>query len=259
MPGTSDEVGFVTVNRRRPNSSRALPVRTPAASPSSSVNNSSNPPPVRARAHASSIRTDSRSPPVSTQASSSGSHRKSSPGASHGVAVIGTSMVRGVGGRLNRCGMDATSFVFPGYEIPQITERISGVLSRDYQPEVVMLQCGGNDLANNRPTAQVIQQLDSLVREIKRCCPRATIVVNKIPPRGRDKRLLHNISMVNTFISNMARDSKLCVSCCDPSPKIFKYYSKDEIHLNHLGRRSDAYELAKFLTYFQWPPLANFL
>ena len=250
MPGTSDEVGVVTVNRRRPNSSRALPVRTPTASPSSSVT-------VRAHAPASSIRTDSRSPPVSTQASSSRLHRKSSPGASHGVAVIGTSMVRGVGGRLNRRGMDATSFVFPGYEIPLITERISGVLSRDYQPEVVVLQCGGNDLANNRPTAQVIRQLDSLVREVKRCCPWATIVVNKIPPRGRDERLLHNIPMVNTFISNMARDSKLCVYCCDPSPKMFKYYSKDEIHLNHSGKRFYAYELAKFLTNFQWPPLQN--
>ena len=41
------------------------------------------------------------------------------------VAVIGTSIVRGVGLGLNKRGVDALTFTYPGCEVPQITERIS--------------------------------------------------------------------------------------------------------------------------------------
>ena len=153
--------------------------------------------------------------------------------------------------------MDATSFCYPGCEIPLIMERISGIFSERYQPETVVLQCGGNDLANHRPTAQVVQQLDILVQEVRRCCPYSIIVVNKIPLRGHDERLLHEIALVNTFISNMAREKKNNNYCCDPSPKMFKYFSKDEVHFNHSGKQVYVYELAKFLTNFQWPPLPD--
>ena len=50
------------------------------------------------------------------------------------VAVIGTSLVRGIGSRLNRRGMDAMTYTFPGYEVPLITERVSDLLTRNYQP-----------------------------------------------------------------------------------------------------------------------------
>ena len=39
------------------------------------------------------------------------------------VAVIGTSIVRGVGLGLNKRGVDALTFTYPGCEVPQITER----------------------------------------------------------------------------------------------------------------------------------------
>ena len=55
------------------------------------------------------------------------------------------------------------TFTFLGCEVPLIAERVSGMLTRDYQPDTVNLHCGGNDLANNRPTAQVVKQIDLLV------------------------------------------------------------------------------------------------
>ena len=123
------------------------------------------------------------------------------------VAVIGSSIVRGVGSGLNKRGVDATTFTYPGCEVPQIRERIGSVLTRSYQPDTVVLQCGGNDLQNNRTPAETMEQIDILVKEVKRCRPGVIVMVNKIPPRGRDDTLLHNISSLNQLISNMARDS----------------------------------------------------
>ena len=254
----SDDDGFVPVNRRRPKSTRALSTEAPIAGSSPSAVTPSDPASRRSRVPPSPTGTPGhRAIPGSAQVPSSGSRRMTSPRTNPRIAVVGSSIVRGVGGRLSRRGMDATSFCYPGCEIPLITERISGIFSERYQPETVVLQCGGNDLANHRPTAQVVQQLDILVQEVRRCCPRSIIVVSKIPLRGHDERLLHEIALVNTFISNMARDKRNNIYCCDPSPKMFKYFSKDEVHFNHSGKQVYAYELAKFLANFQWPPLPD--
>ena len=122
--------------------------------------------------------------------------------------------------------MAAISFSYPSCEIPLITEHISGIFTERYQPNTVILQCGCNDLANHRPTAQVIQQLDILVRKVRRCCPHSIIVVNKISLCGHDERLLHEITLVNAFISSMAWDKKNNIYCCDPSPKILSIFQK---------------------------------
>ena len=163
--------------------------------------------------------------------------------------------MRGVGLGLNKRVVDAVTYTYPGYEVPQITERISSILTKAYQPDTVVLQCGGNDLQNNRPPAEVMAQIDILVKEVKRCRPGATVVVNKIPPRGHDDTLLQNISFVNNLISNMARDDNQNVLCLDPCPKMFKYYAKDEVHLNRSGKRFFVYELSKSLINFHWPQL----
>ena len=173
------------------------------------------------------------------------------------VAVIGSSIVRGVGSGLNKRGVDATTFTYPGCEVPQIRERISSILTRSYQPDTVVLQCGGNDLQNNRTPAETMEQIDILVKEVKRCRPGVIVVVNKIPPRGRDDTLLHNISSLNQLISNMARDSNQNILCLDPCPKMFRYYAKDEVHLNRSGKRFYVYGLAKSLINFHWPQLQS--
>ena len=171
------------------------------------------------------------------------------------VAVTGTSIIHGVGLGLNKRGVDALTFTYPGCEVPQITERISSILTKAYQPDTVVLQCGGNDLQYNRSPAEVMEQIDILVKEVRRCRPGATVVVNKIPPRGRDDVLLQSISYVNNLISDMARDSKQSILCLDPCPKMFKYYANDEIHLNRSGKRFFVYQLAKSLINFHWPQL----
>ena len=107
------------------------------------------------------------------------------------VAVIGSSIVRGVGLSPIKRDVDAVTFTYPCYEIPPITERIRSILTKSYQPDTVVLQCRGNDLQNNRTPAEGMEQIDILVQEAKRCRPGAT-VVNIIPPRGHNDVLLEN-------------------------------------------------------------------
>ena len=95
---------------------------------------------------------------------------------------------------------------------------MNGNLNKDYQPDVVVLQCGGNDAENGRPTAEVIQQFDVLIREVKRCCPRAEVIINQITPRGHNDELFNVIAMLNTYILNMAKDKRSRVHCSDACP-----------------------------------------
>ena len=166
------------------------------------------------------------------------------------VAIIGTSLVRGLGTRLIKRGIHANTFMFPGAEIPVLRDRIPGILNSKYQPDIVVLQCGGNDAENGRPPAQVIRQFDYLIREIKRCCPSAKIIINKIPPRGLEDELLAVISKLNTYVMNMSKDKRRQVTCSDACPKAYRYYQKDEIHFNHAGKQYYASEMSKTLLNF---------
>ena len=138
------------------------------------------------------------------------------------IAVIGTSLVRGLGPRLTKRGFEVSCFVYAGCEIPMLCDRIKDILSAKYQPDVVILQCAGNDLENGWPPSQVIQQMDYLIHEIKGHCPRAYIMLNHIPPRGENSELLDKISMVNTFIHNISRDKRSRVLSCDVCPTMFR-------------------------------------
>ena len=174
----------------------------------------------------------------------------STPNPTPKVAIIGTSLVRGLGRRLVKRGLDVTCFMYPGAEIPMIQERVCSILNNDYQPDIVVLQCGGNDVQNRRHPAEVIQQMDNVIQEVKRCCNNAKVVVNSIPPRGHNNELLKTIFMVNTYITNMSKQRDQRVYCSDACPKMFRYFQKDEIHLNHPGKQFYANELYKVLINF---------
>ena len=149
------------------------------------------------------------------------------------VAFIGTSLVRGLAHRISKRGFSATSFMYPGCEIPVLRERVPAIFSSNYQPEVIVLQCAGNDVDNGHPVAQVIQQLDSLIHDIKSCCPNADIIINKIPPRGHNNELLETIEIVNKYISDMSGAKGSRVFCSDACPKSYRFFLKDETHFNH--------------------------
>ena len=138
---------------------------------------------------------------------------------------------------------------FLGYTVwgSQIPDKFSMDITPAYEVETIAcnpsinsttLELSNIETGPGRPT-------DCLVREIRRCCPRANIVVNKIPPRGHDETVMQKIAMVNTYISNMAREKKFKVYCRDPCPKMYKYFAKDEVHFNNSRKQFFAYSISQ--------------
>ena len=85
--------------------------------------------------------------------------------------------------------------------IPEIRSRIPYILPSDNQPWRVVIQCGGNN-AESQPSNEIIKQYDNLIGDIQRRCPRASVILSKIPPRRKGKDVLNNISRVNTFLQH---------------------------------------------------------
>ena len=96
---------------------------------------------------------------------------------SSGTVLIGTSLTRGVGAALHNHGIDVTTYTYAGTHIPHIRSRLKGIFNPSYQPQRVILQCGGNDL-EAQPVDRVAFQFECLINDVRRLCPNARIIVN---------------------------------------------------------------------------------
>ena len=251
-----DDTGFVPVTNRRQKptvvrASNTVSSQAPTERISSPLPVRANKavPPARGRSSAPGVARGQR-PTSATSATPAPSYRPSTAAPNKpSVAIIGTSLVRGLAHRVSKRGFSATSFMYPGSEIPVLRERVPDIFSNNYKPDVVVLQCAGNDVDNGHSVAQVVQQLDSLIYDIKSCCPTADIIVNKIPPRGHSNKLLETIDIVNKYISDMSQAKNSRVFSSDACPKSYRYYLKDEIHFNHKGKQFYAQEMLKVLNF----------
>ena len=167
------------------------------------------------------------------------------------VVLIGTSLVRGQGSALNKAGVDAMCYTYPGCEIPFIRSRVRHILTESMQPKKVHLLCGGND-ASSRDSHLIVKQYDDLIREVRKCCPGAQITVNTIPPRRRDRRVLERIEQVNTYLRNRGQRGD-GVTCLDEQPHFPSHFSDDKVHFNNIGKATYAKQLADY--YVNFPPL----
>ena len=174
-------------------------------------------------------------------------HRRVS---SRGTVVIGTSLVKGLGQRLNKLGVAVTTYMYPGATLPVLQNRIKHILNCHDQPERIVLQCGGND-AEKQPAAVVSTRIESLVHDIRRISPKSDIMINKIPPRGRSRKVLNNIEKINSEIHNRYRNDD-AVHIIDVCPKAIQCYRTDLVHFNSKGSYQFATHLAEKLSNFQW-------
>ena len=175
--------------------------------------------------------------------------RPSSTSSRHPIeTVIGTSLTRGLGTKLNALGTDVTCYTYTGSRIPEIRSRIPHLLPCDNQPRRVVLQLGGND-AELQPSSEVTKQYDSLIGEIQQRCPRASIILSKIPPRKKNKDVLKNISRVNAYLQHRATegDDVSTFDICPHDPAMFR---KDLVHFNAKGCRVYANQMHDKLSNF---------
>ena len=165
------------------------------------------------------------------------------------TVIIGTSLVRGVGAHLHKRGIDNACYTYPGAEIPCIRDRVNNILPRNANPRQIVLQAGGNDLERHPPHA-VVNQYDRLISELKRRCPKSSILLGRIPPRRYDGWTNEQIDKVNTFLEDRSKrgDGVHFVDTCPRFPMQFK---RDRVHFTKSGSQVYADKLACSLINFQ--------
>ena len=191
----------------------------------------------------------SHPPPNRRQEAASRRPSHSRPVSSRATAVIGTSLINGLGQNLNKLGIPATTFMYRGATVPVLQNRVKHILNCRNQPERIVLQCGGND-AEQQPAIVVSAHIETLVHDIKRLSPGSDILINKIPPRGRNQKVLNNVEKINSAPKRYQND--VVVQIIDICPKAFECYRKDLVHLNSKGSHVFATRLAEQLSNFSW-------
>ena len=147
--------------------------------------------------------------------------------------LIGTSLVRGVSRVVNKEGVDAVGYIYPGMDIPYIRSRINTCMPK-IKPKHILLQCGGNDLDNGESPPEVERQYQALIDTVKREAPHATITISAIPPRKRLHSLNSKIDQFNLFLQNLSQrlSNVLFVRLC---PANESSYKRDMVHFNSVG------------------------
>ena len=166
------------------------------------------------------------------------------------TVVIGTSLINGLGQHLSNLGEEATTYMYRGATVPVIQNRIKHILNSRQQPERVVLQCGGND-AERQPAEVISTRIESLVHDIKRICPTSDIIINKVPPRGKNQKVLNNIKRLNSSLEYRYQGDEN-VQVIDVCPKAPQFYRKDLTHFNFRGSFQFAKQLSDHLSNFHW-------
>ena len=162
--------------------------------------------------------------------------------------VIGTSLVQGLGPRLHGMGINATTFMYRGADIPTVQNRIRHVISSRTNPKCIVLQVGGND-ATKQPVNRIVCRYESLIRDIQRHCPQSSIILSKVPPRRGSARTMSAINEINTNIDKFA-DSMTNVYSISVCPVSIAHFRKDCTHFNVSGMDIYARNLATELRNF---------
>ena len=164
--------------------------------------------------------------------------------------VIGTSLTRGLGTRLQQQGIDGTVFTYPGATIPHIRSRLRHILSPNNQPREIVLQCGGNDL-ETQSSDKVSHQYDCLIEDVRKRCPNSVIITSNVPPRRRSTSTLRKIDALNSHLSRKI-DCDGKITNIDVCPSMPAYFSRDQVHFNKRGADLYASKLAQSLVNFSW-------
>ena len=164
------------------------------------------------------------------------------------TVIIGTSLVRGLGPKLHALGVNATCFAYPGADIPTIQSRINSILPLGANPKRVMLQVAGND-AVKQPAGRIVARYEALIRDIRKRCPKATIILSKIPPRKGSGQTMAIINEINSHLDTFSHQLP-DVSSIDVCPTALYHFKRDCTHFNTRGSNHYASNLARYLTNF---------
>ena len=116
------------------------------------------------------------------------------------VAIVGSSMVRGLGHMVSNTDIDACCYTNPGAKTDHIEGRI-GQLTRP-SDEVIVLQIGSNNMPDDTALT-LIDKLDELIDDVTLLRPLAQVIVAPIPLR------VYSLSYLNKDIKTWTSLSRI--------------------------------------------------
>lgn len=130
---------------------------------------------------------------------------------------------------------------FGGSQVPDVTAFV-GRIVLPYRPRLVVIYCGGNDINEGRPAAQVVADTRALVRAIQAGLPEARVAYISVAPNPARWGQIETVAAVNAAIEAwMATDPRLTFIDVfphmlgpdgRPKPDIFV---DDRLHMNAKG------------------------
>ena len=102
---------------------------------------------------------------------------------------------------LRSTGLVGCTYCYQSQLVPYLQNRIKHILTdrKNRKPDYILLHCAGNDL-ETYGNADVIEQYDFQIDEVRNNAPKTTILLDVIPLKGEDPDLLICIGSL-TFIS----------------------------------------------------------
>ena len=169
------------------------------------------------------------------------------------VIVIGTSLVRNLGSRLNAKNVNAIVYTNAGCSIHHIAPRFKQMIPANFKG-CVILQIGGNDCSSN-DSEHVVNMYDKFITDIHSYVPEAQIMVSAIPPRRGSDYLKFKINTVNEHLHFRA-SFETYLSFVDCPLTNVNHFAKDGVHFSLCGKTVYADNLIiaikQFFQFVQW-------
>ena len=230
---TNDDRFQTVHNRKRQN----RPLHQPQPIPVVTTTAQLHTPPT----YSDALRSSAKSSSVSRPGQGARSRRKK-------VIIIGSSLTDGLSAELNKHNVDSTTFIHRGGLLDEIRDRVPNFFSKDYnkQPDKVFLLAGGND-AEATSIDRTINSYEGLVRDVRKACPRAKIIISSIPPRKNNSIINERIKEVNDYLKDRGqrRDN---VQFVDVVPTNLDMFTYKKVHFNNKGKSEFARRLKSYLS-----------
>ena len=222
---------FQTVCDRRKRHRPVVPQRIPVINTTAQLHT----PPSYAQAASSSTTQGRHRPGQGTR-----SRRKK-------TIIIGSSLTDGLSAELNKHHIDSTTYIHRGGLLDDIRARVPNFFSSDIskQPDKVVLLAGGND-AEASTADRTINAYDGLVRDVRKACPQAKIIISSIPPRKNNSIINGKIKEVNDYLRDrgLRRDN---VQFVDAAPTNLDMFTYKKVHFNDSGKSEFVRRIKSYL------------
>ncbi|WP_088240287.1 GDSL-type esterase/lipase family protein [Calothrix rhizosoleniae] len=128
-----------------------------------------------------------------------------------------------------------------GERIDQVSDRVDGLLDT-YQPDIVLLMIGTNDILQNNNLEDAPNRLSSLIDQITNQSPDTQVIVSSIPPdKNSDRQEL--VDQYNALIPEIVESKRAAgknVSFVDTSSSMNTEDLEDDVHPTPTGNNKIA-------------------